>query len=430
MVSSLNTGVRPATGERASFTAQNQTAKNWAAQWSGVLRNNWSMEAAWADYSSRIDVTSFEPSGLLGNAPIFNLAENKYYNGATFDGFVERPRQQFNLASNWFLMLGGRAHNIKVGYDLQNLESGAQFDFPNRQLYLADDYIQGVGPVFGANSTRRDYDSGPSISTGKIHALYARDKFELGDRVSLEAGVRFERQTGASDIGASTVDASMIAPRLSGTYDLAGDGKSLVTASYGRYYAGIIQSFSDAFAQVAQQTNYDNYRWDGTQFVFSNRVQLSGSSFTPNLDLKPYHMDEGTIGLQRQFGRTIGVGVRYIARSWDNLIDDVRTFNADNTINRQVVNYDEARRSYKGCSSQPRSASRTTGMPVPATLTPSHAAITSARHSARWATTSMPSAARRWTSRSATTAFCRVRRSTTAPTSTATRRTIARTTSR
>jgi hypothetical protein len=336
------------TGERASLTAQNQTAKNWAAQWSGVLRNNWSMEAAWADYSSRIDVTSFEPSGLLGNAPIYNLAENKYYNGATFDGFVDRPRQQFNVASNWFLMLGGRAHNIKVGYDLQNLESGAQFDYPNRQLYLADEYIQGVGPVFGASSTRRDYDAGPSISTGKIHALYARDKFELGDRVSLEAGVRFERQTGASDIGASTVDASMIAPRLSGTYDLAGDGKSLVTASYGRYYAGIIQSFSDAFAQVAQQTNYDNYRWDGTQFVFSNRVQLSGSSFTPNLDLRPYHMDEGTIGLQRQFGRTIGVGVRYIARSWDNLIDDVRTFNADNTINRQVVNYDEARRNYKG----------------------------------------------------------------------------------
>jgi hypothetical protein len=337
-----------ATGERAALTAQNQSAKNWAAQWSGVLRNNWSMEAAWADYSSRIDVTSFERSGLFGNAPIYNLAENKYYNGATFDGFVDRPRQQFNVASNWFLMLGGRAHNIKVGYDLQNLESGAQFDYPNRQLYLADDYIQGVGPVFGDSSTRRDYDSGASISSGKIHAIYARDKFELGDRVSLEAGVRFERQTGESDIGSSTVDTSMIAPRLSGTYDLSGDGKTLVTGSYGRYYAGIIQSFSDAFAQVAQQTNYDNYRWDGTQFVFSNRVQLSGSSFTPNLDLRPYHMDEGTIGLQRQFGRTMGVGARFIARSWDNLIDDIRTFNADNTINRQVVNYDEARRNYKG----------------------------------------------------------------------------------
>jgi hypothetical protein len=59
-------------------------------------------------------------------------------------------------------------------------------------------------------------------------------------------------------------------------------------------------------------------------------------------------MDEGTIGFQRQFGRSMGAGIRYIARSWGNLIDDVRTFNSDNTINRQVVNYDEAWRDYRG----------------------------------------------------------------------------------
>ena len=109
----------------------------------------------------------------------------------------------------------------------------------------------------------------------------------------------------------------MIAPRLSATYDLAGDGKSLITGSYGRYYASIIQGFSDAFAQVAQQTNYDNYVWNGTTFVFQNRVQLSGgdSGFQPNLDLKPSHMDEFTVGYQRQFGRTMGAGVRFISRT-------------------------------------------------------------------------------------------------------------------
>jgi hypothetical protein len=338
-----------ASGQRTALTAQNQWAKNWAAQWSGVIRNNWAMEAAAATYSARIDVDSFQASGALGSAPIFSIADSKYYNGATFVGFVERPREQFNVASNWFLNLGGRSHNVKVGYDFQDLQSGAQFDYPNRQLYIADNYIQATNtPVFGPSSSRRDYDSGPSISTGKIHAIYARDKMEVSNRFSLEAGLRWERQTGASDIGASTLSASTLAPRLSGTYDLTGNGKSLITGSYGRYYAGVIQSFSDAFAQVAQQTNYDNYRWDGTQFVFSNRVQLSGSSFQPNLDLRPYHMDEATIGFQRQIGRYIGTGVRFITRQWGNLIDDVRTFNPDNSINRQVVNYDEAKRSYRG----------------------------------------------------------------------------------
>jgi outer membrane receptor for ferrienterochelin and colicin len=338
------------TGDREALTAQSQSAENWAAQWSGVIRNNWSLEAAGASYSSRIDVGTFE-EGILSGAPIESLEDGKVYNGATFDGFVERPRQQFNVASNWFLTPGGRSHNVKVGYDFQNLESGAQFDYPNRQYYIAESYDPvSRTPVFGPNSVRQDYDSGASVSTGKIHSLFVRDKMELTDRLSVEAGLRWENQSGASDIGQSTVDTSMLAPRLSGTYDLAGDGNTLVTGSYGRYYASIIQSFSDAFAQVAQQTNYNNNVWNGSAFVFQNRVELSGgdSGFEPNLDLKASHMDEFTIGLQRQIGRYFGASARFIARGWGNLIDDTRTFNADGTIAREVLNYDAAERNYRG----------------------------------------------------------------------------------
>lgn len=338
------------TGDREALTAQSQSAKNWAAQWSGVIRNYWSMEAAFATYSSRIDVGTFE-EGILGGAPIFSYADNKIYNGATFAGFVERPREQFNVASNWFLTLGARSHNVKVGYDYQDLESAAQFDYPNRQFYYAESYNPvSRTPTFGPNSSREDYDSGPSISVGKLHSIFARDKMEVTDRFSLEAGLRFERQTGKSDIGNATVDTNVLAPRLSGTYDLTGAGNSLITGSYGRYYSIIIQGFSDAFAQVAQQTNYDNYVWNGTAFVFQNRVQLSGSgsSFQPDTDLKPYHMDEFTIGYQKQFGRSLGTSVRFISRTWGNLIDDVRTFNTNGTINRQVLNYDAAERTYRG----------------------------------------------------------------------------------
>ncbi len=338
------------TGDREAITLQSQTAKNWAAQWSGVVRSNWSVEAAAAKYSSRIDVGTFE-EGILGGAPIESIEDGKVYNGATFAGFVDRPREQFNIASNWFLSAAGRAHNVKAGYDFQNLESGAQFDYPNSQYYIAESYNPVTRtPVFGPNSVRQDYDSGPSISKGRIHALFVRDKMELTDRFSLEAGLRWENQTGSSDVGAATVDTSMLAPRFSGTYDVAGDGNSLITGSYGRYYASIIQSFSDAFAEVAQQTNYDNYVWNGSAFVFQNRVQLSGgdSGFQPNLDLKASHMDEFTVGFQRQLGRTFGASARFIARNWGNLIDDVRRFNADGDIEREVVNYDAAERNYRG----------------------------------------------------------------------------------
>ena len=71
-------------------------------------------------------------------------------------------------------------------------------------------------------------------------------------------------QTGSSDIGTDTVDANVLAPRLSGSFDLSGDGKSLITGSYGRYHASIIQGFSDSFASIPQQENYDLFQWNGT----------------------------------------------------------------------------------------------------------------------------------------------------------------------
>jgi hypothetical protein len=339
-------GATTPAGEREALTAQDQNAKNWAAQWSGVLRDNWSMEAAFADYSSLITVGTFEASGRLANAPIFNEADSKYYNGATFDGFVDRPRQQFNIASNWFLTPGGRSHDVKAGFDFQNMESGAEFKFPNAQLYDDESYNQATGarvPLF-----RLDYETGPSVSTGKLYAIFVRDKLQVSDRVSIEAGLRWEKQTGDSDIGTDTVNTNVIAPRLSGSIDLSGDGKTLLTGSYGRYYASIIQGFSDSFANIPQQENYDLYTWNGSQYVFTESFRVGGSDFAPNTDLKPYHMDEFTVGFQRQFGRNMGAGARFISRTWGDLIDDLRTFREDGSINRQVVNYDAAERDYRG----------------------------------------------------------------------------------
>jgi hypothetical protein len=335
-----------AAGEREALTGQNQIAKNYAAQYSGVLRNNWSVEAAFADYSSRITVATFEASNKLANAPIENQADGKYYNGATFDGFVDRPRQQFNLASNWFLTPGGRNHDVKVGFDFQNMESGAEFKYPNSQYYIVESYNQATGAM--VPSQRLDYQAGPSTSKGKMLAIFARDKFQVTNRFFVEAGVRWDKQTGSSDIGTVTVSTNVVAPRLSGSYDLAGDGKTLVTGSYGRYYASIIQGFSDSFANIPQQENYDLFTWNGNRYVFTESVRVGGSNFTPNPDLKPYHMDEFTVGFERQFGQSMGAGVRFINRTWGNLIDDVRTFRPDRSINRQVVNYKPAERHYRG----------------------------------------------------------------------------------
>ena len=335
-----------AAAELEALTSQNQSSDSWAAQWNGVLNDNWAVEAAAGTYTSRLDVTTFAEGRIGSNAPVFSQADNRNYNGATFDGFTNRPRQQANLASTWFFTLGSRSHNVKTGFDFQTVESGSQFDYPNKQRYIAESFTQATGtfvPLF-----RQDYLSGASTSEGKNYALYLRDKFDLTSRLFVEAGVRLEKQVGTSDLAADTVDTTVLAPRVSASYNVTGDGKTIVIGSFGRYYAGIIQSFSDAFAGVPQQADYDNYAWNGSAYTLQNQVRIGGSTFRPNANLQPSYLDEFTVGLQRQFGRSLAAGVRFITRDWKDLIDDVRTFNPDNSINRQVINYDAAQRQYRG----------------------------------------------------------------------------------
>lgn len=333
-------------GELEALTGQNQSSQSWAGQWNGVLNDRWTVEAAAGTYASRIDVTTFQQGRNGLNAPILSQADNRNYNGATFDGFVDRPRAQANLASTYFFSIGSRSHNVKAGFDFQTVESGSLFNYPNSQYFVAESFNQATGaivPLF-----RQDYLSGDSTSKGRNYAFFLRDKFDLTDRIFVEAGVRYEYQTGSSDLGADTVETSVLAPRVSASYNVTGDGKTIVTGSYGRFYQGIIQSFSDAFAGIPQQGDYDNFAWNGSTYVFQNSVRVGGNSFLPNPDLQPSHLDEFTLGVQRQFGRYLAVGARVIARQWGNLIDDVRTFNPDNSINRQVVNYDAAERKYRG----------------------------------------------------------------------------------
>ncbi len=283
----------------------------------------------------------------MAGAPHFNLATGFYFNGAFFDGFVNRPRQGANGAVTYFTELGGNSHSFKAGVDYQHLVSTSLFGYPNNQLFL-DNSFDFVTRTFSPSS-RRDY-AVPVASTseGKIIAAYARDKFEFGRNVFLELGLRYEHQKSNDDISRTTVSKSTFSPRVSISYDVFTTGKSLVVGTYGRFYQFVLQTFSDAFGQNVQRGTYDNFNWDGTQYVFSNHVSAAGSSVIVNPDLKPTYTDEGTLGFRQQIGNTIGVTVTGIYRHWGNLIDDTPVLSGAGTQTTTYVNYAGAERKFWG----------------------------------------------------------------------------------
>ena len=321
--------------EREALTLQGQNdcggICTWSARWSGVFGSALSAEALYAKQNGDITVGSFEGHGT----PYINLNDGLVYNGATFDGFVRRPRKQANLAVNFYQQLFGNSHQFKAGVDYQDLESVASFIYPNNQEFIVSDYNAVTRqPTFAPGDLRLDFTPPePSVSTGKIWGFYALDKFEVGKNLFFNLGFRVDKQTADSDIGNTVVDTTNWSPRLTAVYDVFANGKTLASAAYGRYYQFLVQDIADSvYSGVAQQSSYDQYEWDGTQFVLTDQVRVGGNTQPVNDNLKPTYLDEINIALQQQLGNTMAVGIRGIYRKWNDIVDDARVFVDGNKI--------------------------------------------------------------------------------------------------
>lgn len=344
--------------EREALTAQDQNSCGdkagekaictWQARWAGVFGQNLSVEALYAEQNGDIFVRPFEGNGTA----YFNLTDNLYYNGATFDGFVKRPRKQANVAATLYTNLFGNTHTIKGGVDYQDLESVAFFTYPNNQLFYVTDFNPVTRtPTLTPGDLRLDFVSpAQSVSTGKIYGFYALDRFEVGKHLFFNIGGRVDIQQADSDIGNTVIDTTTFSPRLTGVYDVFGNGKTLASAAYGRYYQFLVQDIADSvYSGIPQQQNYDLFEWDGSQFVLTDQVRV-GAGITPvNRDLKPSYLDEINLALQQQLGNTMAVGIRGIYRQWKDLIDDRRFIDAESNKITMPENFgDELRRYFKG----------------------------------------------------------------------------------
>jgi hypothetical protein len=113
-----------------------------------------------------------------GRRAFEDYSDGRYYNGATFDGTVDRPRKQAGGAMEYFTTLGGNSHAVKFGADWQGMESVSFFRYPTNIYYGVDSF----NPVTRTYSPadKYEFEDNPSTSKGNQLALYVRDKFQMG----------------------------------------------------------------------------------------------------------------------------------------------------------------------------------------------------------------------------------------------------------
>ena len=238
--------------------------------YNGVLSNNFFVEGL---YSRR--KFTFENAGspyrdlIQGTLLRDQSRGNARYNSPTFCGVCDpesRDNRDYLIKGTWFLSTGALgSHNIVAGYDnfagqrtAQNHQSGSDYRIFGSSAIFANGDIY---PVFDKN-TYFYYQPITNLSQGTdtlTHSVFLNDSWRLNDRLSLNLGVRWDKNHAKDSNGVVRADDSALSPRLAASFDVTGKGTLRVGASYAKYVGAIQDSLVDSASDGGQASTFAWY---------------------------------------------------------------------------------------------------------------------------------------------------------------------------
>lgn len=266
-----------------------------SANYNGVLKPNLFVEA---QYSRK--TFSFKDGGgtstNIVDSPYISPDVGVFYNAPYFDATdpEDRNNRQFTASLSYFLSTSHLGkHDLKVGYEhYTSTSTGGNSQSSTNFVFYTDYVTDAAGkPVFDGNGyVVPDFAPGVSqlqnwqaIRGAQVdlttQAAFLNDKWTLGRHWSFNLGVRAEWEGGAATGGIQPISASRIVPRLGASYDVRGDGKFKLDATYSQYAGKISET------QFANNTNVGNP--NAIYYLYSGPAG-QGRAFAPGIDPKNY----------------------------------------------------------------------------------------------------------------------------------------------
>jgi hypothetical protein len=235
-------------------------------------------------------------------------------------------------------------HALKFGYDNENNKAhsltrtsgdGTNYTYEN---YTGGALANGATPPPGTTQMAiiSVYAAGGDFRV-ITEATYLEDNWKLlNDRLNLNLGVRQETFDNRNGNDKTFIKLeNQRAPRLSGSYDLKGDGLSHVFGSYGRYFlqipantnvrmAGGETYYTDYFVLNSLQSN--NLPNLGAQV---GPRTVTGTGIVPGVEtiidstIGPMYQDEFTLGYERALNSRWKASVKFIYRDLKQVLEDV-----------------------------------------------------------------------------------------------------------
>ena len=315
-----------------SYGGNNQTVK-----YDGVLRPSWLLEASVSRAWNNIEETPAEDTWSVLDTTV--TPNRRSGDIGFFEVGNEGTNLQFQLKST--NLVG--THQIRYGvvyeditYDNTIQRTGPTFTLPDGTQTTTGASVSILpDPTFGQIfRVVRANTSNVRTTEQRYFSFFAQDTFQVGDRLTLKPGVRYEQQELVGNIDKFKWDGNW-APRLGAALDLLGDGRTKVYANWGRFFAKVPNDLAArALSADAGVTRADYFDANLTQPVPEGVLAaeatthfitagLAASDFDP--DSKSTYMDEVLVGVEHELIRSFTVGVRYVRRTFGRVLEDVGT---------------------------------------------------------------------------------------------------------
>ncbi|UCH93910.1 MAG: TonB-dependent receptor [Candidatus Aminicenantes bacterium] len=206
------------------------------------------------------------------------------------------------------------SHDFKFGAEFIHVTERDRYGFTNGAYY---------GDWYGEPYWRIEYEGYDVSADMSTVSLYAQDSWSIGNRLTINPGVRMDVSWGGVDdlSGTEYKTKPALAPRIGFTWDLFGDHSTAIKGHWGRYFEGAyirtVLNLSTAISDW-KEYYYDNGEW------ILDYVLLGGTSLYAIEDkLNQAYMDQLTFGIERELMKDLSLGVTYIWRKNYNHIAPV-----------------------------------------------------------------------------------------------------------
>ncbi len=312
-------------------------------------------ESAYKDYGPNIAQPGILDFGFLGGG---NATLGRQGGPFDLEGLDERDTYRID-ADFQFSLLGD--HNLRIGYDREDLTSEALSAYSGGGLYYS--YAQADCPAGAGVEGCVEIITFANDGTFEAEqsAWYIQDSWELTDTFSLQLGVRADIYDYKNIDGETYISIDdQYAPRLGFTWDMFGDGTTTLRGSYGSYYLPIAlntsirassgEIYTDQYFQTDRTVTCATTATCSTLVIDSNGFPVVGAQIGDTIfysppgapdprsvierDLDPMYEQEFTLGLDHDFtsGLLNGwtMGITFTHRNLESTIEDTAIGDAVN----------------------------------------------------------------------------------------------------